>query len=82
MSYSHQEVVDTVEDHAHRAGRVGAVAAALVLGSRLQHGHRGARLTRRQGRTRCGFACTIHQHIDLKIVHASLLDSGTKLALQ
>jgi len=67
------QVVDAVEHHAHGAGRVGAVAAALGLRSRLQHRHRGARLAGRQGRTGCRITGAHHQHIDLKIVHASLL---------
>ena len=67
------QIVDAVEDHAHGAGRIGAVAAALGFGSRLQHGHRGARLARRKSRTCCRIARTHNQYIDLKIVHASLL---------
>jgi hypothetical protein len=76
------QVVDTVEDHAHGARRVGAVAAALGLGRRFQHGDRGARLTGCESRTGRRVSGAHHQHIDLKIVHASLLDSGTRFALQ
>ena len=67
------QVVDTVEDHAHGAGRVGAVAAALFLGGGLQHGDRSTRLTGGECRTGRGVAGADHQYIDLEIVHLALL---------
>ena len=66
------EIVDAVENHPHCACGIGAVAAALSLRRRLQHGDRRPLLVRRQRRAGRGIARTDHEYIDLEIVHLAL----------
>ena len=63
------EVLDTVVDAAHGAGREAAVAARLVLGRALQHEHGDAMLRRRQRRAQGGVAATHDHHIRRRWKH-------------